>query len=280
MINFRASFINKVVALAVACICAVSMQVTSYASSGLFTQAIAEAKQVNSDVEGWIYIPNTNISYPVLQYDGNCPTHGVPDHCYYLNRNINKQYAPARDNSSAIFMDYRNNGLDGEHSKNTVIYGHNWTNVENGYPLRVTSDVDKMFAQLPSFANKEFAEKTPYFIIENGSEQFVYVIFAAGYVISYDNTSKTGFYYIDPEPQGEDFNQLVSGMKDRSVFKYDVDVTDSDEIVTLSTCTYKQTANGNGRFVVMGRLLRDGEQIPTTAKFLDNNTISISVTQE
>ena len=278
MINFRASFINKVVACAVAGICVVSMQVPSYASSGLFTQAITEAKQVNSDVEGWIYVPNTNISYPVLQYDGNCLTHGVPDHCYYLNRNINKQYAPARDNSSAIFMDYRNGSLDGEHSTNTIIYGHNWTNAENGYPLRVTSDIDKMFAQLPSFANKEFAEKTPYFILENGNEQFVYVIFAAGYVISYDIASKTGFYYIDQDPQGEEFDQLVSGMKDRSIFKYDVDVTDSDEIVTLSTCTYRQTTNGNGRFVVMGRLLRDEEQIPTIAKFLDSNTISISVT--
>ena len=90
--------------------------------------------------------------------------------------------------------------------------------------------------------------------------------------------SKTGFYYIDQDPQGEEFDQLVSGMKDRSIFKYDVDVTDSDEIVTLSTCTYRQTTNGNGRFVVMGRLLRDEEQIPTIAKFLDSNTISISVT--
>lgn len=70
---------------------------------------VKKLKEVNSDVKGWISIPNTNINYPILQ--GN-------DNNYYLNRDINKEY----NRNGSIFMDYRNHEFN---DNNTIIYGHN-----------------------------------------------------------------------------------------------------------------------------------------------------------
>ena len=70
---------------------------------------VKKLKEVNSDVKGWISIPNTNINYPILQGSNNN---------YYLNRDINKEY----NRNGSIFMDYRNHEFN---DNNTIIYGHN-----------------------------------------------------------------------------------------------------------------------------------------------------------
>ena len=46
----------------------------------------SELLQVNKDIVGWIYIPDTNINYPVMQ-NRNQPE-------YYLRRNFYKKYSP------------------------------------------------------------------------------------------------------------------------------------------------------------------------------------------
>lgn len=245
-------------------------------AAGIFERTIAQARLINSDTQGWLYVPGTNVSYPLLQNKGVCSTHGVSDNCYYLSRNIYGRYAGAFDNSAAIFMDYRNSGL---HSldRNTIVYGHNWTNIETG-PLRVADNsIDFMFAQLPSFADRDFASRTPYFLVETGDAQLIFVVFAAGYVNCYSESRNTGFYYLDTNPSDARFMELVLQMRAYSVFDYDVEVTPDDKIMTLSTCTYKQTRDGSGRFVVMGRLLHEGESVPTVASFREANRISVSI---
>ena len=52
-------------------------------------------REVNSDVLGWILIPGTNLSYPLLQGD---------DNQYYLNHTWRKSY----NSVGAIFMECRN----------------------------------------------------------------------------------------------------------------------------------------------------------------------------
>ena len=64
---------------------------------------------INNDVVGYIEIPNTIISYPILQ---------AQDNNYYLDRDIYKKY----NSCGSIFMDYSNDKFN---SPNTVLYGHN-----------------------------------------------------------------------------------------------------------------------------------------------------------
>lgn len=67
-------------------------------------------KEINADVVGYIEVPNTNISYPILQAD---------DNDYYLNKDIYKKY----NGCGSVFMDYTNNPNFTD--SNTVLFGHN-----------------------------------------------------------------------------------------------------------------------------------------------------------
>lgn len=65
----------------------------------------------NSDCIGWIYIPNTNISYPVM--------HTPNEPQKYLRLNFDKKYS----SSGVPFLDYRCSD-----ETNLIIYGHNMKN--------------------------------------------------------------------------------------------------------------------------------------------------------
>lgn len=69
---------------------------------------------------------------------------------------------------------------------------------------------------------------------------------------------------------------MIQEAKDRSRLDYDVDVNTSDRTLTLSTCAYKYTDSVEKRdlrFVVQARLLRPGEEIPTSAKVTRNTDV-------
>jgi len=67
----------------------------------------------NPDVVGWIYVPNTNINYPLLQ---------GPDNERYLRRDLDRNHSNAGSLFVAASNDSRFNDL------NTIIYGHNMRN--------------------------------------------------------------------------------------------------------------------------------------------------------
>ena len=68
------------------------------------------------------------------------------------------------------------------------------------------------------------------------------------------------FPYNSPNPTQEAFGTLVKEWKDRSMFDLGVDVNENDRILTLSTCPRRYAGvGGDQRYVIMARLLRDGE---------------------
>lgn len=228
-----------------------------------FQKELKEYQAINPEVVGWLNIPNTNMSFPLPLNSSRKASDGSLDNSYYLNHTVDLKFAPDGDEQSAVFVDSRNkmNSIESM-SQNTVIYGHNWTNVESrGSQLKVASVNDKMFAQLPSFANLEFAKKNIYFTIDLNGEQAVYMIFAAMYVDTWNTDNPRGFYYIDTDTNSKTFTELISEARDRSEHLYKVPIGVGDKIVTLTTCTLKYGPNPNQRFVVMGRLLRDNEDI-------------------
>ena len=205
---------------------------------------IASYKQINSDVKGWLKVPGTNINYPVLQ---SAP--GYDPH-YYLDKNIYRQQS--RDGviyagSSAKF----GTGSSGL-SKNTVLFGHNWTNYSATPRIGNASDV--MFAQLAGYHYLNFAKANPYLWFSTDSAEMTWVVFAAFY-------TDISFNYIDPNPTDADFAQVIAGAKARSRHNFDVEVSTSDKIITMSTCTRAYGSSDKQRFVVMARLLREGETL-------------------
>lgn len=104
--------------------------------------------QVNDDVIGWIYVEDTDISYPLL-----CGR----DNQQYLFQSYEKKYLTA----GSIFMDYRCS-RDFTDSR-TVIYGHN---MHNG----------SMFGKLDKYSKDDFLLSHP----------FVYILFPTGKTLKYE----------------------------------------------------------------------------------------------
>ncbi len=88
-------------------------------------------KKINPDVIGWIYVPGTEIDYPIVQ---------GKDNKKYLHETVDGKKNP----SGAIFMDYK--GKKDFSADNNVIYGHH---MKNG----------TMFADLLKFREKAFVKK-------------------------------------------------------------------------------------------------------------------------
>jgi len=170
-------------------------------------------KEQNSDTIAYLRVNNTNINYVVVK---------GTDNDYYLNHNFNKEYNVA----GWIFADYKNN-LDGN-DKNIVIYGHN---MQDG----------SMFSQLKEILTSNWQNNTNKqitLITEN--KTLTYQIFSS-YIVEAED------YYITTNFQNdESFRNFINTVSNRTYYNYNVEVNESDNILTLSTCT----GTGNNRIVV------------------------------
>ncbi|MCI8441675.1 MAG: class B sortase [Provencibacterium sp.] len=190
-------------------------------------------KEVNSDVVGYLYIPGTNIDYPVVQ--------------------------GANNNTYAHLDIYKNSSRNGviwadcdvrASSKNTILYGHNWTNVSANPAIGRSSDV--MFAQLTAYQHASFMQSHPTIQYANANGDATWVVFATLYT-----TDLNSYIYTNVSP-----TSLAKWAKGQTLMcSSSIDIKDSDQILTLSTCTRYYGQFENQRFVVMARKLRDGERL-------------------
>ena len=206
---------------------------------------IANYQKINSDVKGWLNIPGTNINYPVL-HDSRVFLNSAVPH-FYLDKDIYKQ----QSRNGVIYADPAATfGTSAALPRNTVLYGHNWTNVSANPRIGSASDV--MFAQLTSYHHLNFAKSHPYIYYSTADQQMAWVIFAAYY-------TDINFNYILPNPDDAGLTAIINGAKARSRHIFNVSVSSSDKILTLSTCTRAYGQSDRQRFVVKARLLRPGE---------------------
>lgn len=155
----------------------------------------------NSDFSGWLEVPNTAISYPVVK---------AADNEYYLDRDFYGNKTPA----GSIFMDYRNlgAGLD----RHTILYGHNMKDGSMFHNLRYYKDIT-FFEE-----NREIRLETLYG--EKIYEVFsVYPVSAADYTLSLD---------VDAT--------YTQSLLERSLHPaFAVDIPEGAKLLTLATCTYE-----------------------------------------
>lgn len=190
--------------------------------------------QQNSDFAGWLSVPGTNIDTPVYQADKAG---------YYLKRNNYGSY----DRYGIPYLD-ENCGLK-ELSRNSTIYGHNFSD-------------QQIFDQLENYESVDFFKKHPLIEFNTIYGDYKWKIIAA----FRSNGEKSGdngylFYYIAPDMNDDSFMKYYDEIQQRSYIHTGVDVKPDDKVITLSTCTYFFDKKGvqNARFVVVGRLIRDGE---------------------
>ena len=170
----------------------------------------------NSEVVGWLYLPNTPINYPVVQAEDNDK---------YLHLDLNGKQLSA----GTMFMDFRNNP-QGEDT-NYIIYGHH---MKNG----------TMLSAIVKYKSQSFYDEHPVVYYFTPQQKYKVELFA-GYLIGYDDEMYDSSLTLD------DPTALVAEYKKNSTFKSDVTVTPEDTLLTLSTCTYEYD---DARYVVMGKL--------------------------
>ncbi len=161
-------------------------------------------KQKNPDTIAWLKVNGTDIEYPVVKTTNND---------YYMTHSFDKSY----NSSGWAFMDYKNK-FDGT-DKNMVIYGHNRRD-------------GSIFGTLQNILTEEWQNnsenfKIP-FITENEKAEYqvfsVYKIEKEDYYITTNFGNKT------------EFKKFIDEIKSRSEKDFGIEVTENDNILTLSTC--------------------------------------------
>lgn len=172
----------------------------------------------HDDSVGWLYIPDTNIDYPIMQSG---------DNEYYTRRAVDGSYLYA----GSLFMDYRCSSDFSDF--NSVIYGHNMGN-------------GTMFADIPNYENEEYFMNHSYGWLTTENDVRLIDFFAVA------RTSDTsGLYLAAPN-----FNEWDNQLRNYASIYKEIEVTESDHLLMLSTCT---SAEGNSRTILVGKIIEESD---------------------
>lgn len=179
----------------------------------------------NADVVGWITVEGTQIDYPVVQAE---------DNFHYLTRNFYHEESRA----GSIYMDYRND-IRLENEKNVVLYGHR---MRDG----------SMFENITKFLEKDFFEEHRKIEFDTLYDSYEAEIFAVYQTLTTFNYIQTYFETDD------EFRELIDNIYQTTLYTHDdIEVTEDDIILTLSTCDYKLDQE-QGRLVLQAKLTKKG----------------------
>ncbi len=182
--------------------------------------------EVNGDIYSWIYIPGTNIDYPVLRHPA--------DNSYYLNHNLDG----SKGYPGCIYTENYNSTdwLDPV----TVVYGHD---------MRATGT---MFHGLHKFEKQDFFDQNQYIYIYTPDRLFVYQIFSA--CVHTDEHLLYGHDFYDKIEMADFFAHIYDEKLGKGFVRDGIEITGEDKVIVLSTCIKNRPSN---RFLVCGVLLNE-----------------------
>ena len=178
--------------------------------------------------KGWIKVQGTNIDYPVVEERETIS--GVKEYAWI---------------SSGYY----------EGENRMAIYGHNIQNVS--YKPLVTDSKHKRFEQLLSFVYEDFAKENLYIQYSHDEVDELYKIYAIGF---YNYEEDFGYSY-DYNMQTEETTKYINNVKNNSIYHYDVEVNNTDNLLSLITCTRFFGNSDLTTFKIDARKVRDGEKI-------------------
>lgn len=190
-----------------------------YVKQPLISADVDALKEKNKDTIGWIQVNNTNVNYPFVQTSNNE---------YYLNHAFDRSYNAA----GWVFLDYRNSSDFS--NRNNILYAH-------------ARRDNTMFGSLRNVIKESwYSNKDNHIIkISTAKENTMWQIFSV-YRIETEN------YYITTDfVTDEAYEKFLKTLQERSMYNFDVTLSKSDKILTLSTC------NGeNHRIVIHAKLIK------------------------
>jgi len=256
------------------------------------TQKLIAAKKINDDVGGYLYVPDTKIDTPVLDYSKNYENFQDFYEVYYgmwnkekqeklsvLNwekKEIGKFAAGSPYLFSKPIYDSRENI-----SPNLAVMGYNIGVLDPSilekmmetffepdsnpdrkeerrkYLNEVTDDYPDgfEFAQLFHFLDQDYVESHPYIVFSNENENFIYEVFAVSYI-----EAEPKYKYYRSSLKQEDAYHMAEQAIDHSIWLYpDINIVPEDKFISLCTTPYGYYEDSHDneqiRFVITGRLL-------------------------
>ena len=160
-----------------------------------------ELQEAYPDAIGWIYIPNTNINYPIMQGE---------DNDFYLTHGTDRRSLKC----GCIELDFR---CENRFQNNfNILYGHN---MKNG----------SMFANVCRFKEKSYYDSHPYSWVYTADSVYRLDFFSVA-VTDWHDEIYNGFRSLD---------EWTPHLKEISRIYEEVGLTEQDRLVLLSTCSYE-----------------------------------------
>jgi len=180
-------------------------------------------REQNGDMVGWLRIPGTQISYPVMQ------TINSPE--YYLDKDFEKRYSV---NGSLFASSVAN--VD-EPSDVVVIHGHR-------------SKTGSMFGSIGDFLKEDFLREHETIIFDTFTGRNVYKIFCLFTLdVGPEVIDEFEYFLYSDFANEEDFNDFMYNVKINTEIEISANSPEyGDKLLLLSTCEYHYE---NGRLVVV-----------------------------
>jgi len=172
---------------------------------------------INPDVVAWLECEGTIIDYPVVQ---------GTDNSYYLKHLLDG----TQHRFGTLFVDKDN--TPGFVDDNTIIYGHH---IKAG----------DMFYILKHYREEGYYEAHPYFMLYTPEKTYRIDLFAGFLTSANDN------FYLNFGTE-ESFAEYIAEIRKNSTFESPVEMTPSDQMVTLYTCAYDFD---EARYILCGKLV-------------------------
>ena len=182
-------------------------------------------RAINPDVVAWVYIPGTDIDYPVVHTDDNET---------YLNTTFDGK----GNRCGAIFMDYLN--ARDLSDRNVILYGHH---MRNG----------SMFAQLNRFKQEAFFRENREVWVFTPTRSYQLIIIA-----TYAQRADIRIRRVQFDEEAE-FQQYLQWICGNSYFDVPFEPSDVEQLFTLGTCSYEW---GNTRTWVHAVCLKEKVVMP------------------
>ncbi len=172
---------------------------------------VRSAASENRDIVGWIYVPDTQINYPVMQTN---------DNLYYVEHD---QFGRP-SHAGAIFADY---WCDLERSDKPLLYGHNMGN-------------GSMFHCVKNYKEQEWGEAHPYFEIATLDHNYLYRVISCNVLCGEAGAEFIYWDKKDIEMSYKRFREYYESIRDTSLIWYGTDEEPTrdtaSQMVVLQTC--------------------------------------------
>lgn len=179
----------------------------------------------------WLKVQGTTIDAPIIGYETIKDLNSVDKENYLWNNNKSEEFY-----------------------NQVSISGHNILNLSSNPQIGL--EYFSRFDDLVSFVYEDFAKENKYIQYTVDGKDYVYKIFGVFFEKDYN-------LYLNHKENftKEETSNYIKQVKDSTMYDYDVDVNESDSLITLTTCTRILSLGSDKQFVVVGRLLREDEKM-------------------